>query len=329
MASHFIKIPPQGASASDALCYVFEQEQTALTLDVEIIETGRGSVLGRLRFYNTRHIECDIAPCLRHLAACSPLPQISPTGVYPAIDREIEVELKVAASIRPDDPSQPIMFHEERSPARRYVFAECPVTGNEIRTSLPSQRITSQNDLEEILFHCTAPLRITVVTQRLKESAIRYFEVKQGGLHIFCLNCAEFPQAEKISVEIGSLGRIEYNVVRRPRGSVRMAWESRYGSVERYTFPTVQLVERRCEEEAPDRKRRSGLARTLRSAFENRAMMEGLSEIIASEEAWMVGSGGTRPVRLACDRFKVHEHGSLSFADIVICPTSSDPKKWS
>ncbi len=324
MASHFIKLPPEGASVFGALCYVFEPQQTAQTLDVKILDATQNTTLGRLRFYNTQHLECDISPYLLALADCSPLPPISPTGVYPATDREINIELRVTYNTLPDTPGQPSVFHEERSPRRRFVFARQRLAGNEIRSSLPSQRLAGFSDSEEILFHNLSPIRITLTATGRKPMPIRTFEVREAGQHIFCLNCSEYPDAEKITVEIEKAGRIEYTMIRRPRGSVRMAWTSRYGSVEHYTFPVVQEIDRHRVKNAA----RSEVRCTLRSAFENRAMMEGLSEIISSAGVWMLDKGTLRTVDILTDTLKIHEHGSLSVADIVICTPQNDPLRW-
>ncbi len=324
MPSRFTKLPAEGASVFGALCYIFEPEKTAQTLDVRIIDTVRNVVVGQLRFYNTRHLECDISPYLRPLADCSPLPPISPTGVYPATDREIGIEMKISYLSQPDTPGQPSMFHEERSPRRRFVFARQRLAGNEIRSSLPSQRLAGFTDSEEILFHNLSPVRITLTATGRKPSLVRTFEVHEAGQHIFCLNCSEFPDAEKITVEIEKTGRIEYTMIRHPRGSVRMAWTSRYGSVEHYTFPMIQEIERRRGKVSA----RPEMRYTLRSAFENHAMMEGLSEIISSAGVWMLDKDSLRTVNILTDTVKIHRHGSLSVADIVICAPQNDPTRW-
>ena len=334
MTSHFKKIPFNGSAVFGALDYQLELDTEAEVIDLQIINAATSASLGELRYYQTRTAACDIAPYLAHLGRRQPA-VIRTTGVSEAEDTTIRIVVKAAYRTQGTKPDSPTMFHEEQSAERTFVLSHHPLFTAEMLTPLPRQRILGNRETDEILVYTLTSEQVRIVAEGRRNPAEMKFTIPRHGIYRIVVNAAEFPDAERLTVEAGEIGRVEYTVVRRPRGSVRMAWLSPWGGIERYTFPHAEEI--RCKASRSGVKTAEGQVMevrtqkeyTLRTAFENRATMEALAEVIASGRVWIDdGAGRFQRMEVLSDELPIHRHGALAYGDLTLCLPAKTPARW-
>ena len=108
----------------------------------------------------------------------------------------------------------------------------------------------------------------------------------------------------------------------------RIAWRSRAGSIEHYTFPVVKSVVQKIRKEQvltddagyEDISIRDERTTTLASAFEPAAVIEALAEIAASPQVWKIDGDKYEEVDILTREQTIGRHGSLGCIEISLRP---------
>lgn len=296
----------------------------AQTIDIALKNGLTGRLLGTRRFADTTEATFDAAPVVRRSIRFDPKP--AQTGFIWAADRKAPVTIEAAPL---DEPTGKI-----ESSSKVFYAAEIEAPMRSLVTTMPLQRLIAPGECDEITMLVDEAPRATVTAQGPAGTETRTYTTWNSGLLVFRLDTSEFPDAERLTLDTGLCGKVEYTLVPATRGARRIAWHSRAGSLEHYTFPveltaTVETQKNRIY--GPDGHETVGIDREqrlrLRSAYESREMLEALSEILAAPEAWIVDAEGYRAVDVVSEQAVVHRHGVLSCLEIEIrpCRTADRP----
>lgn len=304
----FTLIPPDYAPLGGGAVYAFEAPESG-TYDFRIIDALADQLLGTKRFYATAAGRFDIAPYLRDRIRCTPA--AGSTGFAAAERRSVTVRVETDGAA---------------APARTFLPGPTAGTAPELRTSLPRVRLLAPGECEEITLLSAAPCTATIVVRTGDTTEGVTCRDTSGGLRLFRLDTADFPQAETITLSFGELGEVECHLVERPREAQRLAWVGRMGSVEHYTFPVEKFCEavvkkeriRGSEGHATVQCRRE-VRTTLVSAFETSENAEALTEILSAPAVWLAEDDGSyTPVDVLTDRAVFRRHGALCCLEITI-----------
>ena len=231
--------------------------------------------------------------------------------------------------------SGPILPISVITPARTFLAASEAVAPPAILTTMPAARLLPDGASDELTLLTAATQSVTVIARSGDTTTAVSYPVSGEGLHLFRLDARDFAGAETLTVDAGACGTIHYTLVAAPADGVRLAWRSSAGSVEAYTFPvetTAAVEATKSRAYGPDghiAAARQERRRTLRSAFEVRAVLEALAELTASPEVWLVTPAGYEAVDVVSERAVVHRHGTLSCLEIEIRPRRKTRLPWS
>lgn len=218
------------------------------------------------------------------------------------------------------------------SEVRTFVAAHDSVKPSRILTTMPSHRIIAYGESDEIT--CCIPGQHTVtVTSDITAEALTYNAIGGEELTLFRLNTRSFlPSVGTITVRIATAGQtvaeIGYTVVPKCDEGCRIAWRSRAGSIEHYTFPVVKSVVQKIRKEQvltddagyEDISIRDERTTTLASAFEPAAVIEALAEIAASPQVWKIDGDKYEEVDILTREQTIGRHGSLGCIEISLRP---------
>lgn len=208
------------------------------------------------------------------------------------------------------------------APQRTFLACETPVAAPALLTTMPLCRMIGPAECDELTLLTAGPIRVAVTARSPYSDTAEVHRIQSAGLHLFRVDLGDFPDAETLTVEAEACGTVCYTVVPPPEGACRLAWRSRAGSIEHYTFPvvldtTVRVVRQRATSTG-------GAARwkerttTLRSAYEVREVLEPLSEILSAPQVWLLENGSYTAVEVASDQATVQRHGAMSCLEIVL-----------
>lgn len=323
----FTLVPENYAPAYAPLVYEFSDNEAPRDLTVEVSEAGSGELIFRKRLLNTSSGAVDIAPLLRHRLELAP--QAGPTGFLSAISRMAAVRVAVEGveELR-------IFRFAERSHAAAYHLC----------STMPPVRLISSGETEELTLQPgVARAELDVVRQSGSETK-HYASDYAAGWSLFRLDCRTLQSGtERLVLRFYDAGgrcllSLGYTVVPPPDKGTRVAWYSRRGSIEHYTFPVRQLwCERQTREEVRLADGRSRMAEasvgqelTLVSAYERRAVREALCEIGTSPAVWFVSPTGVyRPVTVVADDREIVRHGRLEAMRFTFRSAGKEGALWS
>ncbi len=318
----FIRIPNSYVPLGSPLIYAV-QESSIADIDIRITDATRTHLYGAKRFYATRSAEFDIAPYLRRALRFTP--STGSTGVYGGESRTLTAIVEAWSSVIPAVlPAPPRTF----LPSADELPAPC------LLTSMPLVRLIPDGAVDELTLMTQAPQQITLTIEYGPHTATENHVVPSGGLHLFRLDTADFPNADKITVDAGPCGKVVYAVVKPVQDAVRLAWRSRSGSIEHYSFPieTTETVEATKRSAYGSDGHVSSATfecrRTLRSALETREMLEALAELLYTPEVWLVEGADYTPVDVISDHAAVHNYGTMSTLEITFRPKNRPRQSW-
>lgn len=296
------------------------------TIDIRLTDSRSGELLGTKRFVEVTEALFDAAPIVRrHLRF---LPKRSRASGFVAM--EDRCRTVIATAVSADDPDNPIV-----SEASIFYAGTGEATVPSFITAMPLQRLIAPSEQDELTLLSDESPWITITAEGPDGENRRTFNTFNSFVNPFRINADDFPGAERITVEARSGGKVEYTVVPAPQGARRIAWRSRAGSIEHYTFPietetAVEVSKSRIRgtEGCSTVAVATGGRMRLRSAYETREMLESLAEIVASPEVWLADGEQYVPVDVTTDRAVVHRHGVLSLLEIEIQPQDETSVSW-
>ena len=319
---YFSSIPEAYAPVGAQLRYTLTGGSTDETV-VRILADG-DRLLGTKRFTEPHPISFDAAPYLRNAFRFTP--QRGRSGVFTAADRLLNVVVEASCG-----------GETIRSLARPCVAADCPFARPSLLTVMPANRLLTPDGCDELTLFATGPLRITVTAEQGDTLSAESYAVPTAGLYGFRVAAADFAGAERLTVDLGACGSVSYTVLPAPDGARTVAWRSRAGSIEHYTFPVVQRVERRIA------KRRAcgaeGLLThavtheervELQAAYEVPEVCAALADLLAAEQVWWLDEAALyRPIDVLTEQCELHRHGSMRAPVITVRSTLQHDSPWS
>ena len=326
----FTQIPQQYAPLGGELRYTVTAA-AAGTIDLRITDTGSANLIGARRFAGSASVSFDAAPCLRRAIRFSPV--TGSTGFHVAEGRCIAAV--VEAGMTPAGETAPANGEKAVSPERTFLPRRNIVAAPALLTAMSSVRTISPGESDELTLLCDEACTITVTAQAGDSATAESYRTKSGGVLVFRLDTRDFPDAETLTVDAGKCGSVSYTVVPAVSGGRRLAWRSSAGSIEHYTFPIEKS-----ESVETTRQRAYGaeghlVARTrterrtvLVSAYEPRAALEGLSEVLSSPDVWLAGDDGYTAVDVVTEKSVLHRHGAVTCLEIEIRPKRKTGMPW-
>ncbi len=318
----FTQQPPQFAPLGSELRYVVESSATT-TFDIRIIDASLGCLIGAKRFVGVKTATFDVAPYLRRLLQFAPVAQT--TGLFPAEGRVVKAFVEVETA-------------EEgviSSDVRLFLPAAERVWISTILTTMPRSRLISEGECDELTLVTNGSSTVTVTAQTGESLLAESFPIADAGVWIFRLAIDDYVGAESLTVDAGSSGTVVYTVVPRPAAAHRVAWRSRSGSIEHYTFPVersevVKCVKRRALSAEGEIVGRSYWKRFRRweSAYEAPEMAQAVAEVIASPQVWEAVGEGYLPLDVVTEESVVRQLGELSMQEITVCDTRNNRASW-
>lgn len=312
---NFTQYPSLYASAGLEVLYVVEQNPAG-NIDMRIRNKSTNQLLGSRRFTDTSHAEFDIGPLVRR--AMEFVPTTGATGFKEDSIRHISIQVDARESITGN--------YSAISPVRNLIPGNCPAQPG-LRTSMPSERLIPEGAADELTLLTTTIASITVTAEAPGSLSAESYQSSHVGLQIFRLDTRDFPGCETITVDMGAYGTIVYTVVPASQNAVRIAWRSRAGSIEHYSFPSVRSTTLRV-----DKQRAEGsdghlvtAAETvsetvLVSAFEQPELLEALAEVISSPEVWRLDDDVYTPIDVLTQEAVIQRLGTLCSLEIVVRP---------
>lgn len=273
----------------------------------------------------------DSVPATMPEPASESVPGVAPaiaTPVLAASEAVPGVASGAASKAEPD--SLPAV-----APVRGFLPCAGAVGACGLLTTMPRERLVAPGECDELSFVHEGPLTVTVTATAADGTSAESHRTAGGGMHLFRLATADFPGAERITVDAGPCGAVSYTVLPAAEGSVRLAWRTEAGGVEHYTFPVV------CEVRVAAGRRRvrraDGLVsvaatverrRCVESAWECDAVAGALGGLLFAPQVWCVCGAEYQPVDVVEEEAVVHRHGLLVKSAFTIRPTRKTPLPW-
>lgn len=314
----FYKIPAMYAPVGPGKSATFGlQLDEPGDIDLRIRETDSGQLLGGKRFVNVSQADIDIAARIRPILVFTP--STGSSGFQTTDGRTIRACVE---ALRPG--SETI---ELSSSTRTFIPGYQNTLSSGLRTSMPLNRLIPAGEADEIsLFHPRV-CELSVSGAGREATVVKSFRATRSGWQIFRLDTADFPGCDTITVDTGLGESIVYTVIPASQNAVRLAWESRAGSIEHYSFPTVSqtslLVEKH-RAESPEGYLVTS-AETLRkttivSAFELPEVLEPLAELISARNVWSLKNNVYTPIDILTDEAVIQQHGTLCALELAFRP---------
>lgn len=317
----FSSLPEPFAPVGGPLRYSLADASADRT-DLRILDAD-GRLLGTKRFVGRTDITVDIAPYLRPLFRFDP--STGPTGAVSAADRLLTIVVEAHSATETC-----------RTPARPFIAADRPVTTSRWLTTLPANRLIAPDGYDELTLCTDAPLDIAVTAARRNASSTTIHALPAAGLWRFRVAAADFPDAERLTIDGGPCGAIRYTLLPPPEGAHTVAWRSRLGSIERYTFPVVRRVTRqatKCRGSGTEGIVVGAIAQEerieLQAALETAEMTAALAELATAREAWWIEGGEALPIDVLTDSCEAYRYDGMGAPAFVIRSTRPDRPLWS
>lgn len=186
----------------------------------------------------------------------------------------------------------------------------CHISRPSCVCAMPNRRTISYGEVDEVLILAAEGETLTanIVADTGESLSLDYGTAT--GAAILSISTKDFGKKFRtLDVELlcngESLGHLHYTAVPAYKGSLRLAWVSGAGSIERYTFPVVVKSQLSTVKESIDtsegRRVVSAVSKSilsLKSRYEAAATIEALAEIISSPRVWIEGASGCAEVEV-------------------------------
>ncbi|MFR9650747.1 MAG: hypothetical protein SNG35_01830 [Rikenellaceae bacterium] len=283
----FESIPSNFKSLFAELNYSFVTSDDEREITISVYNADDNELCGTKRFYDSNAVSINIAPIIRNYA----------------IPSAVKGDVGFVESLNSGFVS---VFVEEglgeSADCRTFLFSRNDSTESEILTTMPLERTIAKGESEMVTIRSE---KSSMLIARLRyypynsisslleasyqldstesgvavfnfalESALLDGELAGVALEYITLTIEEHMEDESY-VE---LAQIRYIVIDPPVTPTRLAWISSAGSIEHYTFPTIDKILRSAD---------AKLLISLSSALEDVGMRRAISEIISSQRVWL------------------------------------------
>ncbi len=304
----FINIPEDYSSMWGELTYHFTISEPRNLL-VEIINGKDDSIIAVKKFYSCAEIKFNIAHIIRQNIL--PEPTSGETGFSIADLGFINVYVRIDSIV---------------SESRTFILAhERPSTFPTLLTTMPEGRVLHPSESDSLLLITDlgnrSTARLTAVARDTSThnnyTADYYTLSRNAEFHTFTVNADEFNtdyQSIEVTITTADQGRREIYYTLTPpnlkQNGYRVAWLSKEGSIESYTFPLISNVTQLSN---------GKIGRSLRSAYGTIKEVEALSEVIHSPRVWHINDDGSKEaINVTTTQYPKIREGTLSIANIDI-----------
>lgn len=303
---------------SGLLFGIDNESDTPSDMIVEIVDTQSGEVVATQLLRNATYAEVNIAPYVVGLNERKPT-----TASFTTIS-----ELPVRRfMVRCEDvESEEIAISVNR----------CNINPVTTLTTMSSSRRISYGEHDEVVVIASPQDTVTAIVTADDGMSIEAELTTSEGAVVVNIGTYDFVgDVTELEVSILCNGeevtQLHYDFVPRGGDAVRVAWLSSVGSIERYTFPVSHKSRRSVERiglhstEGPcvvGGESRSYIS--LRSYYEPKALIEVLTEIVASPKVWIERGGTISGVEVTSDTLEYNIFNEPSAVALTLCTTREE-----
>lgn len=275
-------LSPDFTPRNQALRFGIDTErETPQDVMVDVVDVATDTTLSRQHLRQITTAEVNIAPYTRDFSLHTPSQKRhtsfkeAPSSLYAIRCEDCQSEpLRISVNRR-----------EQSTPT--------------LVTSMPLNRTISYGERDELLLLVNPNNHISVYIEGDTGEVMMLDYTALTGAAILSISTADFAyNIGTLDVDIECNGEwlttLHYKMVRSGRKSMRLAWISDEGSIERYTFPMTTKRQQKCEKRsvAAAEGQRVVSATTeqsdvLISRYEPRLTIESLAEIISATKVWI------------------------------------------
>lgn len=297
-----IKSPDNFSSFAESVEFTVTTDDSSLSsVVVTLVDAMTEQVISSRRLpLSGGSATTDFAPLLRRIFALQPVAGV--TGLAAEEECNAHIKLKVGSIISPTITCVA---------APHEGIARCI-------TTMPVKRRIGIAECDSLLMFL--PERATISLDVVTPSGVdtQDFEWEgDGGMVVLRLRMSDFPSdTEQVTARLNGVVVAEWQVESSSESpSVRLAWRTPHGSLEHYTFPTIDeqasVVERhsiRTESGAVTTSVERMTEMTISSRYEPLATVAALSGILSSPQVWVVDDDGSYlSAEVESSRCTVHE----------------------
>lgn len=312
----FTSIPQSYSSFYDALPYTVDAEGVTGDIEIVVSDAATGERLGSKTLCDSTGGTVDIAPMLRSVVRYRLPERVDRCAVV-----DTGAQLKVA-----------VTANGTAAAVRNFIAARVDLGALYTLLEAQGERRTLAADEYDMVSFFSMPDAVAEVVVEAFGSGYEFMtlEPPSGGQRSVAITprgFAETPQRIVVTVRIDgeAVSTIEYAIVENPSTARRVAWLDEQHAPELYTFPvssemTLIASRRRCLTSEGRRTVAVERDATLRvvSAYEPRAQLAALSEIIVSPRVWMVEGGVCREVDILTDTLMMADSGALGSIAVTL-----------
>lgn len=318
MLSFTTPIPAQATMANTPRIGV--RSDTPANLRIDLIDLLYNTAFAQKCYIGVTECSFALSPVVERTLFYHPT--VSNTGFVPFTDRYLRLKITARDTSSPD---AVIASSEMR------CYASDSTVGNrpQFCTTQPRQRVIREGECDEVMVTTPRATQLLLTARSRRSTVTRTYTCSGAGLFFFRLNMEQFPDTDTLSLDLGDGEKITYTVTAPLTECCRVAWRSRTGTMEHYTFPVVKSATVvGTPLSSPQPFRTSAHTHTLIrlvSAYESREMLDALSELLHAPQVWVVDRHRYRAVKVVSEQALVHRYGVLSHMEIDIIPQKTDP----
>lgn len=312
----FTSIPEAYTSFYDALPYTVDGEGAVGDIEIVVSDAESGERLGTKYLYESAGGTVDIAPVLR-----SAVRYRLPEGVERCAVVDTGAQIKVA-----------VTANGTAAPVRNFIAAKVDLGAlYTLLEAQSEQRMIAAGEYDLVSFF-SMPDAVAEVLVEAYGDNYSYLTLTppSGGQRCVAVTpqgFAEIPERLTVTVKIdgAAVSTIEYTVVENTATARRVAWLDSQHAPELYTFPvssrmTVMASRRRVMTAGGRQTVAVERDATLRvvSAYEPRAQLAALAEIIVSPRVWLLQGDGSREVDILTDTLMTADSGALGSIAVTL-----------
>lgn len=314
----FESIPSNFKSLFAELNYSFVTSDDEREITISVYNADDNELCGTKRFYDSSAVSINIAPIIRNYA----------------IPSAVKGNVGFVESLNSGFIS---VFVEEQmgesTDSRTYLFSRSDSTESEILTSMPMERTIAKGESEMVTIRsekgAMLVARLTYYSYNslssLMEASYQLDSAESGvavfnfalesslldgelagvALEYITLTIEEHLEDESVK----QLSQIKFIVIDPPPTPTRLAWISSSGSIEHYTFPTIDKILRDAD---------AKLYISLSSALEEVGVRRSLSEIISSQRVWLDRGDSYEQVSITSDYIEITKVRELERVSLTI-----------
>lgn len=322
----FMSIPEAFASFQEPLVYAFDTQAQAHDVEVKIKNAKTNEVIGRKMLYGVTAAEVDIAPYLRQRMVLDLPDTVAECGV-------VELNQQIDVVVEADG---------EESEERCYIAAKVNAEqGWQLLTSQIEHRTMACDEFDMISYFARPEVEVEVVVESFGKSGERvsFTPAKRGqcAVAVTAQGLGEDVDELRVTIKVDGVeqAQVHYDIKPNLKGARRLAWLNEHCAPELYTFPLrkgvlVKAVRRHMESvwgrEAAALESENELK--LISAYEPKAQIEALTQILSSQKVWLVEGGVLQSVNLLTDRVLPTSCGQMGMIEVDIRAAEEGVRLW-